>query len=149
MESLASTTLYVAIAACAVATIAYWVHTLGLGLVVRRLATPIGEGPAVASIERNGVDGWTHATGRFATFAMWTTLALLSVWLIARWQAVDYAPWSNMYEFTIAFATAICAFYAVFEHVYVRRGQSDSLTPGDSDTGGRALSPARSPRARV
>ena len=50
MESLASTTLYLAIAACAVATIAYWVHTLGLGLVVRRLATPIGEGPAVASL---------------------------------------------------------------------------------------------------
>ena len=126
MESLASTTLYMAIAASAVATTAYWAHTLGLGLVVRRLATPIGEGPAVASIERSDDDGWAHATGRFATLATWTALALLSVSLIARWQAVDHAPWSNMYEFTIAFATAIAAFYAVFEQVYVaRQGTGD------------------------
>ncbi len=114
MESLASTTLYLAIAASAVATTAYWAHTLGLGLVVRRLATPIGEGPAVASIERSDAIGWAQVSGRFATLATWTALALLSVSLIARWQAVDHAPWSNMYEFTIAFATAILAFYAVF-----------------------------------
>jgi len=126
MESLASTTLYMAIAACAMATTAYWVHTLGLGLVVRRLATPIGEGPAVASIERSDADGWAHASGRFATLATWTALTLLSVSLIARWQAVDHAPWSNMYEFTIAFATAIAAFYAIFEQVYVaRQGTGD------------------------
>ncbi len=147
MESLASTTLYLAIAACAVATTAYWAHTLGLGLVVRRLATPAGEGPAVASIERGDANGWASngAVGRFATFATWTALALLAVSLIARWQAVDYAPWSNMYEFTIAFATAIGGFYAVFEHIYVRRGQALSLTRQDS--GGRALGPTRSPRA--
>jgi cytochrome c-type biogenesis protein CcsB len=126
MESLASTTLYLAIAACAVATAAYWVHTLGLGLVVRRLATPVGEGPAVASIGRSDDGRWGHASGRFATFATRTALALLAVSLIARWQAVDYAPWSNMYEFTIAFATAICGFYAVFEQVYVtRQGTAD------------------------
>ncbi|MCH7616303.1 MAG: c-type cytochrome biogenesis protein CcsB [Chloroflexi bacterium] len=126
MESLASTTLYLAIAACAVATMAYWAHTLGLGLVVRRLATPIGAGPAVASIERSDANGWAQVSGRFATFATWTALALLSVSLLARWQAVDHAPWSNMYEFTIAFATAILAFYAIFEQVYVaRQGTGD------------------------
>ena len=106
---------------------AYWAHTLGLGLVVRRLATPIGEGPAVASIERSDDNGWARNTGRFATFATWSALALLSVSLVARWQAVDHAPWSNMYEFTIAFAMAIAAFYAVFEQVYVaRQGTGDS-----------------------
>ena len=127
MESLASTTLYMAIAAGAVATMAYWAHTLGLGLVVRRLATPTGEGPAVASIERSDDNGWAYNTGRFATFATWTVLALLTVSLIARWQAVDYAPWSNMYEFTIALAMAICGFYAVFEQVYAaRQGAGDS-----------------------
>ena len=126
MESLASTTLYLAIAACAVATMAYWAHTLGLGLVVRRLATPIGAGPAVASIERSDANGGAPVSGRFATFATWTALALLSVSLLARWQAVDHAPWSNMYEFTIAFATAILAFYAIFEQVYVaRQGTGD------------------------
>ena len=47
MESLSSTTLYMAIAVSAVATLAYWAHTLGLRLVVRRLATPLGEGPEI------------------------------------------------------------------------------------------------------
>jgi len=127
MESLASTTLYMAIAVSAVATTAYWAHTLGLGLVVRRLATPVGEGPAVASIERSDTNGWAQASGRFATLATWTVLALLTVSLIARWQAVDYAPWSNMYEFTIAFAAAICGFYAAFERVYAaRQGAADT-----------------------
>ena len=136
MESLASTTLYMAIVVSAVATTAYWVHTLGLGLVVRRLATPVGEGPAVASVERSDFSGWAGATGRFATLATWTVLALLTVSLIARWQAVDYAPWSNMYEFTIAFAAAICGFYAVFERVYAERQGA-----GDAKQG------RRSPRA--
>ena len=130
MESLASTTLYLAIAVCALATTAYWVHTLWLGLVVRRLATPTGEGPAVASIERSDANGWANASGRFATFATWTALALLAVSLIARWQAVDYAPWSNMYEFTIAFATAIGGFYAVFEWVYVARQPTSDRRQG-------------------
>ncbi len=136
MELLASTALYLAIAACAVATAAYWSHTLGLGLVVRRLATPLGDGPAVASIERDDAGGWRELTGRFATFATWTALALLAVSLIARWQAVDHAPWSNMYEFTIAFATAIAGFYAVFEQVYVAR-----------QGGGGSGQATRSPRA--
>jgi hypothetical protein len=35
-------TLYLAIAACGVATAGYWAHTLGLRLVIRRLATPLG-----------------------------------------------------------------------------------------------------------
>jgi cytochrome c-type biogenesis protein CcsB len=121
MESLASTTLYLVIAVCGVATAAYWAHTLGLRFVVRRFATPLGEGPSVATIERGDGSGWSHATGRFATAMTWTALALLAVSLVARWQAVDHAPWSNMYEFTIAFASAILGFYAAFEQVYVRR----------------------------
>ena len=136
MESLASATLYLAIAACTVATLAYWAHTLGLRLVVRRLATPLGEGPSVATIERGDGNGWSYGTGLAATGATWTALALLAVSLLARWQAVDHAPWSNMYEFTIAFATAIAGFYAVFEWVYVGRQET-----GDRRQG------VRSPRA--
>ncbi|HUF53047.1 MAG TPA: c-type cytochrome biogenesis protein CcsB [Dehalococcoidia bacterium] len=137
MESLSSMTLYLAIAACAVATASYWAHTLGLRVVVRKLATPLGEGPSVATIERGDGNGFSYATGVAATGAAWVALALLAISLIARWQAVDHAPWSNMYEFTIAFATAILGFYAVFEWIYVRRSQAKSLTPGQ---------PVRSPR---
>jgi cytochrome c-type biogenesis protein CcsB len=154
VESLASTTLYLAIGACTLATLAYWAHTLGLRLVVRRLATPLGEGPSITLLERGDGNGWWQATGTLATGAAWAALALLAVSLVARWQAVDHAPWSNMYEFTIAFATAILGFYAAFEQVYVRRGQAKSLTPLDleaaqdvrrQETGDRRQ--VRSPRA--
>ena len=87
---------------------------------MRRLATEAGEGPVVATIERNGGSaGFADALGAYGTFATWMTLAALAVSLIARWQAVDHAPWSNMYEFTIAFAAGITAFYVVFERFYV------------------------------
>jgi cytochrome c-type biogenesis protein CcsB len=120
-------TLYLAIAACGVATAGYWAHTLGLRLVIRRLATPLGEGPSVASIERGDGNGFSQATGRLATGSAWTAIALLAVSLLARWQAVDHAPWSNMYEFTIAFSTAILGFYVIFEQVYVRRTSAASV----------------------
>jgi cytochrome c-type biogenesis protein CcsB len=48
------------------------------------------------------------------------TAASLLVWVFARWQAVDHAPWSNMYEFSTAFATAITVFYLTFDRVYAR-----------------------------
>lgn len=135
MESLATTTLYAAIAVGSLATAAYWAHTLGLRLVIRRLATPLGEGPSVATLERGDGNGFSLAVGRFATGAAWVSLSLLAVSLIARWQAVDHAPWSNMYEFTIAFATAILGFYLVFEQIYLRRARTAA-----------AASDARSPR---
>ena len=48
------------------------------------------------------------------------TAGSLLVWVFARWQAVDHAPWSNMYEFSTAFATAITMFYVIFDRVYGR-----------------------------
>ncbi|MDO8614233.1 MAG: cytochrome c biogenesis protein CcsA [Dehalococcoidia bacterium] len=118
---------------------------------MRRLATDIGEGPVVASIEASD-SRWADSLGRFATFATWAVLVLLAVSLVARWQAVHYAPWSNMYEFTVAFAAAITLFYAVFERVYAR--DEDALVPqgpspersrlGPRPTaGGASLPPAR------
>ena len=74
----------------------------------------------VASIERDN-NGWTASLGQLASMGAWLGLALLAVSLVARWQAVDHAPWSNMYEFTIAFATGILGFYLVFERVYATR----------------------------
>jgi cytochrome c-type biogenesis protein CcsB len=103
----------------AAASLLYGAHLLGVRLVMRRLTTDAGEGPVVATIERNGSSsGLADALGSYGTLATWATLAALAVSLIARWQAVDHAPWSNMYEFTIAFAAGITAFYAVFERFY-------------------------------
>lgn len=119
MEELSNTALWLAIAACSVATLAYWTLVAGVRLVLRRMTTDTGQGPVVASIESsNGSAGWSENAGRVGMLAGWATLALLIVSLITRWQAVDHAPWSNMYEFTVAFGAGIAAFYVVFERTY-------------------------------
>jgi cytochrome c-type biogenesis protein CcsB len=120
VETLSSTTVWLAIGATGIASALYVTHILGLRLVMRRLTTDAGEGPVVASIERDS-NGWTASVGQIASLSAWLGLALLVASLLARWQAVDHAPWSNMYEFTIAFATAILAFYLVFERIYTLR----------------------------
>ncbi len=105
------------LAGSGLATLAYWSHVLGLRLVVRRLATEAGDGPAIATIERGG-DGPAGMLGRAATLLSWAVVAVLCGSLLARWQAVDHAPWSNMYEFTVAFATGIAAFAVLFERSF-------------------------------
>jgi cytochrome c-type biogenesis protein CcsB len=119
VESLSSTSVWLALAFTGGASALYWTHLLGLRLVVRQLATDVGSGPVVATIERGDTNGWAESAGRGATAAAWAALALLAGALVARWQAVDHAPWSNMYEFTIAFATGILGFYVFFERVYL------------------------------
>ena len=53
--------------------------------------------------------------GRIATsFSAFTCLALGGA-VAARWVAVEHAPISNMYEFTVAFALGIGAVYLAFE----------------------------------
>jgi cytochrome c-type biogenesis protein CcsB len=119
MEDLATVAFWMAIATSAAATFFFWAHLLGVRVVMRRMTTDAGGGPVVATLESNGVPSGLSATfGRWATYATWATLGALVIWLIARWQAVDHAPWSNMYEFTIAFATGITAFYVAFERFY-------------------------------
>ena len=118
MEELSNTALWLAIAASSIASIGYIANTVGLRLVLRRLTTDAGEGPLVPALESAGPSGWTENAGRLGTAAGWAAMALLAVSMIARWQAVNHAPWSNMYEFTVAFAAGITAFYLVFERVY-------------------------------
>jgi ABC-type transport system involved in cytochrome c biogenesis permease subunit len=120
VESTATTLVYVALALTATAAALYWAHLAGLRIVMRRLATDAGSGPVVATIERGDTNGWAESVGLAATATTWTALAVLIAALAARWDAVGHAPWSNMYEFTTSFATAILAFYAVFERIYVK-----------------------------
>ena len=118
--------LWAAILASATATIAFLAYVIGARLVVRRMATEAGDGPVVATIESGDADR-AEGLAQGGTYALWVTLAALVVWLVARWQAVDHAPWSNMYEFTIAFAAAITGFYVIFERVYGDRVASVRL----------------------
>jgi cytochrome c-type biogenesis protein CcsB len=117
MDSLSQTAFWLATASVVMATAAYWTHLLGLRVVMRRLATEAGEGPGVPAVE-TGSSGWAEPAGRAGTYATWAAVAFFVLWGFARWQAVEHAPWSNMYEFTTAFAGTIAAFYAIFERSY-------------------------------
>ena len=121
MEDAAQAAFWLATATAALAAVAYWVHVLGLRVTVRRLATDAGEGPGVPAVE-TGSSGWAEPAGGVGAIGTWVVVALLALWGVARWQAVDHAPWSNMYEFTTAFAGTVAAFYAVFERTYAKRG---------------------------
>jgi cytochrome c-type biogenesis protein CcsB len=119
MEDVSRVAFWMAIAATGAASLCFWAHLLGVRLVMRRLSTEAGEGPVVATLERNGgASGFPASLSLYARFAVWTALGAFVVSLIARWLAVHHAPWSNMYEFTIAFAAGITIFYAAFERFY-------------------------------
>jgi cytochrome c-type biogenesis protein CcsB len=130
VESISGAAVWAALAAAGIASLVYLAHVLGLRLVVRRMATETGEGPVVATVERDG-NGWAESAGRLGSGAARAAMALLLVALVARWQAVGHAPWSNMYEFTVAFATGILAFYLVFERFYETRRAHDN-EPGSA-----------------
>jgi cytochrome c-type biogenesis protein CcsB len=119
MESVSQAAFWLALATSAAATLACWGHILGVRLVMRRLATEAGAGPMVTSIETADAP-WRGLAGRLGSLLAWATAAALVVSVGARWRAAGYAPWSNMYEFSVAFAAGISVFYAVFERVYGR-----------------------------
>jgi|RhiMetdeSRZDD1v2_1073273.scaffolds.fasta_scaffold158434_1 cytochrome c-type biogenesis protein CcsB len=119
MEEVSRAAFWLAIIATGAASLCFWAHLLGVRLVMRRMSTEAGEGPVVATLERNGgASGFPASLVIYARFAVWTALGAFAVSLIARWQAVHHAPWSNMYEFTIAFAAGITLFYAAFDRFY-------------------------------
>jgi cytochrome c-type biogenesis protein CcsB len=128
MESLSYVAFWGALVVVALGTLAAWAHVLGLRLVMRRMATEAGEGPLVASIEASE-NGWRERLGSASTASAWSGAGLLLVWVVTRWAAVEHAPWSNMYEFTTAFAAAMLGFYVVFDRIY---GQGKRTTAGSA-----------------
>jgi cytochrome c-type biogenesis protein CcsB len=93
-------------------------------MVVRRLATNGDGGVAVATFER-----FPESLGRLASLATWAAAAVLMISLFARWRAVGHAPWSNMWEFTIAFAGGVMLFYIVFERRFGQRTLGAFILP--------------------
>ena len=128
MEDLSQIAFWLALAVAAFGALASWAHLLGVRVVMRRLATDAGGGPVVATLESGG-SAWTDRLGRASAVAAWGTAGLLMVWVFARWLAVDHAPWSNMYEFTVAFAAAISASYVIFDRVFARDEDAGGMRP--------------------
>jgi cytochrome c-type biogenesis protein CcsB len=129
-ESLSLAAFWLALLVTAAGVVFHWAHLLGLRVVMRRLATEAGQGPVLATLER-GVNGLAEPAGRWGLLTAYAATALFAVWAVARWQAAGHPPWSNMYEFTIAFAGGITACYVAFERLYGQHeGQAGARTLG-------------------
>jgi cytochrome c-type biogenesis protein CcsB len=115
MEQFSINMFWLALAAAAVATLLYWGHAFGVRLALRRLATN-GQTLTVASWER-----LPASIGQAATLVGWLVAVFLAVALGARWRATGHAPWSNMWEYTLAFAGGTSLAYAAFERWYGQR----------------------------
>lgn len=126
MEDISQAAFWLALAASAAAGLAFWGHILGVRLVMRRLATEAGAGPVVTSLEPADAP-WRGFAGRAGSLLAALTAGFLLLSIAARWQAAGYAPWSDMYEFTVAFAAGISVFYAIFERAYRRRRATRAL----------------------
>ncbi len=124
MEGLSLTTFWLALGLTAAARVFYWGYSFGVRVAVRRLATDGDGGMTVATFER-----LPESLGRLGSLATWAAAAFLAVSLFARWRAVGHAPWSNMWEFTIAFAGGILLFYIVFERWYGQRALGAFIQP--------------------
>lgn len=124
MEALSLTTFWLALGLTAGAVIFYWAHAFGVRVVFRRLATNGDGGVTVATFER-----LPDSLGRLGSLATWAAAAFLAISLFARWQAVGHAPWSNMWEFTVAFAGGVMLFYIVFERWYGQRTLGAFILP--------------------
>ncbi|MBI1885363.1 MAG: c-type cytochrome biogenesis protein CcsB [Chloroflexi bacterium] len=123
MEQLSITTFWAALIATAAAVVFYWGYAFGARVVLRRLATN-GGSLTVATLER-----LPDSFGRLGSLASWTATALLAVSLFARWRAAGHAPWSNMWEFTVAFAGGVMLFHVLFERRYGQRPLGAFVTP--------------------
>lgn len=124
MEALSLTTFWLALGLTAGAVLFYWAHAFGVRVVWRRLATNGDGGVTVATFER-----LPDSLARLASLSTWAAAAFLAISLFARWQAVGHAPWSNMWEFTVAFAGGIMLFYIVFERWYGQRTLGAFIQP--------------------
>jgi cytochrome c-type biogenesis protein CcsB len=63
----------------------------------------------------------TTSIGHYATLLAWLGLAVLGASLVFRTIATGHGPFSNMYEFSIAFAFGILGAYLWFERTYHQR----------------------------
>ena len=59
--------------------------------------------------------------GGVATFAAWTSVVFGGLGLLFRTIALDHAPFSNLFEFSMAFGFAIALVYVLFERYYRTR----------------------------
>ena len=114
MGSLYLWTFWAALVASIIAAVLYWANIFSFKLALRRIP---GSNINIfgQKIKFTALGQLVSSTGELGTIATCVAMILMVVSLVSRWQVVGHAPWANMWEFTLAFATAITLAYVIFE----------------------------------
>jgi cytochrome c-type biogenesis protein CcsB len=115
MEQVSVNLFWLAMAAAAMAVLLYWGHAFGVRLALRRLVTNS------RTLTATSWERLPASIGQAATLVTWLVVVFLAAALVTRWRATGHAPWSNMWEYTVAFAGGTSLAYAVFERWYRQR----------------------------
>ena len=120
MEKMSYYSFVAAVIATGLAFLLYVVYALS-GLRAARMQTA-GSGCGLGPARVGFVVGPRTATfGRYGSILGWLAFAFLSAWLVFRTIATGHGPFSNMYEFSVAFAWGILGAYLWFERNYHQR----------------------------
>ena len=132
MEDLALYLLWSGLVAAGIAAPLYVIFAAAprLGVFVpRRVPAPAGltvapgagAGGSALAGAASGRPARPRTLGGLATFAAWTSVVFGGLGLVSRTIALDHAPFSNLFEFSMAFGFAIALVYVIFERHYRTR----------------------------
>jgi cytochrome c-type biogenesis protein CcsB len=79
--------------------------------------------------ETSGFGPALELAGRYATILSVNAFGFLTASIIARWIAAGHGPFSNMYEFSVAFAWGAIGIYLYFEKQYRARSLALLIVP--------------------
>jgi cytochrome c-type biogenesis protein CcsB len=123
MDTISVYFFWAGLAAAAVASASYLVYVFGSRVVMRQAATSAG------TLTVATTSSMPRTLGQSGTLFTWLAVALLGLSLGARTIATGHPPYTNMYEFTVAFGWGISLFYALFERRYRQRTLGAVIMP--------------------
>ncbi len=112
MAELSSYLFWTGLVLAGMASATYVAYVASASLALRRFSAQTAAGTVtLSSASGRPIPG----IGRLATMFTALTVIALAGAVIARWAAVDHAPLSNLYEYTVALAGGVAASYLAFE----------------------------------
>ncbi|CAN5745471.1 c-type cytochrome biogenesis protein CcsB [soil metagenome] len=100
----------------AASTLSYSLYSLGR-VRLRRATIQTSAGTTVTTSSAEFGPGW-DAAGRFGTMLGWFSVVLFACSVLFRTVASKRGPYSNMYEFSLAFIFVLIVIYLLFERFY-------------------------------
>ena len=117
MEQLSIALYWTALATTGVSALCYITYAFGARTAIGRMATNAGN----VTLPASAVSRMPEGVATAGVFAGRLAMLLLTASLAARWIAAGRPPYTNMWEFTVAFAWGISLAYVVFERRYHQR----------------------------